>query len=105
MIQRNWKNVSVEKKREQACADDLWSFGQHFIVNRHLLVADIQQVQKPGSVMVWGSFSDLIKGNLHVCDASINAENNWHLGTSPLGTAAKWNATHIIKTPLQERNV
>ena len=33
-----------------------------------------QQVQKPGSVMVWGCVSALGKGNLHFCDGSINAE-------------------------------
>ncbi len=27
-----------------------------------------QQVQKPGSVMVWGCVSALGKGNLHFCD-------------------------------------
>ncbi len=34
-----------------------------------------QQVQKPGSVMVWGCVSALGKGNLHFCDGTINAEN------------------------------
>ncbi len=33
-----------------------------------------QQVQKPGSVMVWGCVSALGKGNLHFCDGTINAE-------------------------------
>src|SRR4029434_7522951 len=33
-----------------------------------------QQVQKPGSVMVWGCVSALGKGNLHLCDGTINAE-------------------------------
>ncbi len=33
-----------------------------------------QQVQKPGSVMVWGFVSALGKGNLHFCDGTINAE-------------------------------
>ncbi len=33
-----------------------------------------QQVQKPGSVMVWGCVSALDKGNLHFCDGTINAE-------------------------------
>ncbi len=33
-----------------------------------------QQVQKPGSVMVWGCVSALGKGNLHFCDGNINAE-------------------------------
>ncbi len=33
-----------------------------------------QQVQKPGSVMVWGYVSALGKGNLHFCDGTINAE-------------------------------
>ncbi len=32
------------------------------------------QVQKPGSVMVWGCVSALGKGNLHFCDGTINAE-------------------------------
>ncbi len=31
-----------------------------------------QQVQKPGSVMVWGCA--LGKGNLHFCGGTINAE-------------------------------
>ncbi len=30
-----------------------------------------QQVQKPGSVMVWGCVSALGKGNLHFCDAPL----------------------------------
>ncbi len=30
-----------------------------------------QQVQKPGSVMVWGCVSALGKGNLHFCDGTI----------------------------------
>ncbi len=33
-----------------------------------------QQVQKPGSVMVWGCVSALGKGNLHFCDGTINVE-------------------------------
>ncbi len=33
-----------------------------------------QQVQKPGSVMVWDCVSALGKGNLHFCDGTINAE-------------------------------
>ncbi len=33
-----------------------------------------QQVQKPGSVMVWGCVSALGKGNLPFCDGTINAE-------------------------------
>ena len=33
-----------------------------------------QQVQKPGSVMVWGCVSALGKGNLHFGDGTINAE-------------------------------
>ncbi len=33
-----------------------------------------QQVQKPGSVMVWGCVSALGKGKLHFCDGTINAE-------------------------------
>ncbi len=33
-----------------------------------------QQVQKPGSVMVWGCVRALGKGNLHFCDGTINAE-------------------------------
>lgn len=33
-----------------------------------------QQVQKPGSVMVWGWVSATGKGNLHFCDGTINAE-------------------------------
>ncbi len=33
-----------------------------------------QQVQKPGSVMVWGCVSALVKSNLHFCDGTINAE-------------------------------
>ncbi len=33
-----------------------------------------QQVQKPGSVMVWGCVSALGKGNLHFCDGTINTE-------------------------------
>ncbi len=33
-----------------------------------------QQVQKPGSVMVWGVSVALGKGNLHFCDGTINAE-------------------------------
>ncbi len=33
-----------------------------------------QQVQKPGSVMVWGCVSALGKGSLHFCDGTINAE-------------------------------
>ncbi len=33
-----------------------------------------QQVQKPGSVMVWGCVSALGKGNLHFCDGTINAQ-------------------------------
>ncbi len=33
-----------------------------------------QQVQKPGSVMVWGYVSALGKDNLHFCDGTINAE-------------------------------
>uniref|UniRef100_A0A9J7WZK0 Tc1-like transposase DDE domain-containing protein n=1 Tax=Cyprinus carpio carpio TaxID=630221 RepID=A0A9J7WZK0_CYPCA len=33
-----------------------------------------QQVQKPGSVMVWGCVSALGKGNLHFCEGTINAE-------------------------------
>ncbi len=33
-----------------------------------------QQVQKPGSVMVWGCVSALGKGNLNFCDGTINAE-------------------------------
>ncbi len=33
-----------------------------------------QQVQKPGSVMVWGCVSALGKGNLHFCHGTINAE-------------------------------
>src|SRR4029434_8851544 len=32
------------------------------------------KVQKPGSVMVWGCVSALGKGNVHFCDATINAE-------------------------------
>lgn len=32
------------------------------------------QVQKPGSVMVWGCVSAFGKGNLHFCDGTINAE-------------------------------
>ncbi len=35
-----------------------------------------QQVQKPGSVMVWGCVSALGKGNLHFCDGTINAERD-----------------------------
>ncbi len=34
-----------------------------------------QQVQKPGSVMVWGCVSALGKGNLHFCDGTITAES------------------------------
>ena len=33
-----------------------------------------QQVQNPGSVMVWGCVSALGKGNSHFCDGTINAE-------------------------------
>jgi len=33
-----------------------------------------KQVQKPGSVMVWGCINDLGKGHLNLCDGSINAE-------------------------------
>lgn len=33
-----------------------------------------QQVQTPGSVMVWGCVSALGKSNLHFCDGTINAE-------------------------------
>ena len=33
-----------------------------------------QQVQKPGSVMVWGCISALVKGNLHLYDGTINAK-------------------------------
>ncbi len=35
---------------------------------------EVLQVQKPGSVMVWGCVSALGKGNLHFCDGTINAE-------------------------------
>ncbi len=35
-----------------------------------------QQVQKPGSVMVWGCVSALGKGNLHFCDGTINTEKH-----------------------------
>ena len=33
-----------------------------------------QQVQKPGSVMVWGCVSALGKGNLYFCHGTINGE-------------------------------
>ncbi len=33
-----------------------------------------QQVQKPGSVMVWVVSVPLANGNLHFCDGTINAE-------------------------------
>ncbi len=39
-----------------------------------------QQVQKPGSVMVWGCVSALGKGNLHFCDGTINAEKYFGVG-------------------------
>ncbi len=45
-----------------------------FIYKRHHPDCYQQQVQKPGSVMVWGCVSALGKGNLHFCDGTINAE-------------------------------
>ncbi len=79
-----------------------------------------QQVQKPGSVMVWGCVSVLGKGNLHFCDGTINAEKYIEIlaqyaafkKTSFPGTSmhistrqCKTHSAHITKSWLRRKRV